>query len=514
MSRRSERNHTENVEGREADLAAGSACGAVVSQEPARADAATRKRGRVGPQPRACDDGKRCGGDESGPPSVTNRGVPKFQGSEDTIELAAYIKWDNEWADVCRLLDECKAAAAEEGEGEAGFFDLGGWECEVMPNGSKSGKSGPYRAYVIHAVGLRFEFGRASEPKGDCPNGKIIAGSLACMQLGAAGVLALAKEFIEAMGGVLVANKVSRIDGAIDLPGVNVSEFIDPWQQGRTLCRATRHKLEGEHGRHQTLYLGQDPMVRFYDKLAELRNKPDAAKQAFLIANRWGGTIPEHATRVEFQLRRDALKSMTFVGALGEEMRIDSLEDYLQCREGVWRYMCRWFRLTQEVVDENHRDRATTLPLWLDVEESFAAWASSPAKAITRAKRTPSADLAGLRAQSLGCMIAEAAATCDRFDGRGQFIHLAATAAKEAIESVGEEDLQRKWLKKRRAELARQVPDRDRRPHKPARRYPFNTWLADQRAYEAEVKAAGGQLPIRWREEPFQFLDLSTMVGD
>ena len=441
------------------------------------------------------------------PPALTNRGVSKFQGSEDTIVLSLYVYWDDEWAETIAALEELKVSAADDQAGDGGFFHVGGWPGLVMEYGAGGGNKGPRRTFVIEAVGMRFEFSRTQYPNGETPNGRLIVGSLICMQLGPRGVLSLAKEFIEAMGGRLLENKVSRIDGAVDLPNVEVKEFIDAFRSRQYLCRARKFKVIGEGQNDQTLILGSSPMVRIYDKAREQRDLPDPAKLQFLMANRWGGTFPEHATRVEFQLRRDDVKTITFDGRT-----INSLEDYLECRAGLWAYLCNWFRLTKEPVDDNHRDRAQTSSRWEEVTRLFAEWASSPVETITRMKPTRPIDERTLNAMLVGCGIGICAN--DEDFSLQQLKQAILRAIHEEIEKHGVDEIKRRWWIKRQRQLIAMVPETDRRGRSKPKPQSFDMWLAEKDAYRQAVEEAGGQMPIKWSNDPLQFIDFKTIVGE
>ncbi|MBN8626157.1 MAG: hypothetical protein J0M17_11770 [Planctomycetes bacterium] len=448
-----------------------------------------------------------CGPHGPRPPSSINKGVPKFQGSEDTIVLALYIQWDEEWERTKAFLEEAKLAAANDAQQDGGFFEVGGWLAEIKEYGAGGGNRGPRRAYVIEAVGLRFEFSRTESPNGETPNGKVTAGSLICMKLGPLGVLKLVTEFVAGMGGRLLANKLSRIDGAVDLPQVPVCEFVDAYHAGCFLCRGKQFKLIGNGRDTQTLVLGTSPMLRIYDKVREQSQSPAPAKLEFLIEHRWGGRIPDHATRVEFQLRRDDVTSIEFDGRT-----INSLEDYLACRAGLWAYMCNWFRLTSEPVDENHRDRAETSVLWLDVSEAFQLWTASPIVAVTRASRTRPIDEVVLDAMLVGCGISKCAN--DEEFSLKKLKYAVLRAVHAAIEEHGEEEIKRRWWVKRQRQLVAMPPQRDCRPGAKPKVQSFELWLANEDAYLQAVVEAGGQMPIRWDGDPLQFVDLSRIVGN
>lgn len=441
------------------------------------------------------------------PPSSINKGVPKFQGSEDTLVLSLYIQWDADWERTKATLEELKLAAADDTQLDGGFFEVGGWPAVIKEFGVGGGNRGPRRAYVIEAVGLRFEFSRTESPNGETPNGKVTAGSLSCMKLGPLGVLRLATEFIAGMGGQILANKVSRVDGAVDLPNVPISAFVESYRSNSFLCRGKQFKLIGNGRDAQTLVLGTSPMLRIYDKVREQQHSSDPAKFEFLVENRWHGEVPNCATRVEFQLRREDLTSMEFDGRT-----INSLEDYLECREGLWGYMCNWFRLTTEPVDENHRDRAETSALWLEVDDAFRSWASSPIVAVTRANRTRPIDEVILDAMIVGCGISKCAN--DQEFSIKKLKHSLLRAVHAALEEHGEEEINLRWWVRRQRELVAMPPDRSRRPGGKPKATSFVIWEANRNAYWQAVAEAGGQMPIEWANDPLQFIDFKTIVGN
>jgi hypothetical protein len=176
--------------------------------------------------------------------------------------------------------------------------------------------------------------------------------------------------------------------------------FLDGWR----ICRGRLDReyvfldddvREGSYrvGRRDSgVTLGKDTMIRIYDKLLQMRNDPE--KQAVFHA-RWG-MIPETATRIEFQLRRDSIRRLAGAG------HIDTVEDYMRDRESIWRYLTEsWFRITDGPVDSknNNRNRAKTWPIWSMVQGAIG----DDALPGRRVKRPAKIDVRALALQVAGC---------------------------------------------------------------------------------------------------------------
>ena len=117
-----------------------------------------------------------------------------------------------------------------------------------------------------------------------------------------------------------------------------------------------------------------------------------------VFADKYVG-IPDVLTRVEFQLRRNALKEF----AVGTDDRIDGVDSYLKVRDNLWRYLTtEWFRLTDEPVDRknNHQSRAKTWPVWESVQKAVGLVVD----AVRRVKKKISVDCEHILKMSIGCM--------------------------------------------------------------------------------------------------------------
>lgn len=167
---------------------------------------------------------------------------------------------------------------------------------------------------------------------------------------------------------------VSRADFCIDLAEVSVQAFKTAHfkKNYKTLSRSQgaeentgaidKDTWRYLQSRGLTLYYGRSPLtLRVYDKKAELDHKMNPRKWQAMIERRWGGAIPEHATRVEFELRREALK----------KRGIDTIEDLYRKRAALVQYLCfEWFNYLQPTKDRN-RARWPVLPAWENVQQGF-----------------------------------------------------------------------------------------------------------------------------------------------
>ena len=317
------------------------------------------------------------GGLSNTPPSI-----PKFDstevsetevttGGEDWFEVSLYLK-HHRFAGLERLLETAKAAA-ETNRSPADEVRLGKLHAVCLARSAYRGDRITYRWQLRTSWGWLIQLMNRAEPHETLPNGIIRITSIPLMRFGSGACWARVEEWMEALGAEVVRACIGRVDLCVDLPGTEIDQLDRPYRLGHYVSRA---RLSAEYGletplvnhrfgRQSTGFRlgGGDKRVRAYDKLRETQNEPE--KRALLVARRWGG-LPKAASRVEFQLRREALK----------EYGIDSVDDYFGKRDAVaWDLCANWFRLTEGPVDPKHPERSRVLPLWWDVAKAFADWA-------------------------------------------------------------------------------------------------------------------------------------------
>ena len=324
-------------------------------------------------------------------------------GAEDWFEWVSYVNWlTKKWAESRNLLEMCKSLAAEEDVPEELKWLIDRIEVKVDPSGVRLGlkNKGPYFAYKMEYGELTVMIADRQSAIRKIPNVVMRANGEACLGYGAESCLKHGRDFIASLGGLITKEKLSRVDIALDMPGVGMRDFLAAFKEERYICRAKSLGFTKSNG--LTLKFGESPLLlRIYDKLAETQKCANPRKAFDMEMRRWNGMIPDQAARVEFELRREALK----------ERGIDSVDDYFKKRADLVNYLVReWFRFTTESVDRENKNqsRAEVLPLWKDVQTAFESWAGSPAGCSLEPLNLEAVDVTQLFKQALGVIKAAA----------------------------------------------------------------------------------------------------------
>jgi hypothetical protein len=320
-----------------------------------------------------------------------------------------FVQW-SQWDELRKRLDTLKEAA-QGGKGVQ-YLEAGEDKWAVSHKGYRlGGASGPMYKWVLSLGGFRIGIQDEERPKvnADVGNVWLQIGSEMLMSLrGLRGAFEYVRESLGRLGGTVVGNKVSRVDACVDLPGIEASEFTRAFREGRVICRAQKWSDHGMIpcdfygcGRKETgLSLGTVIRLRAYDKVAEVRNNP--TKKAILETHRWGGK-PEIASRVEFQIRREALK----------EFGVDTVEDWEKEKASILRYLCEdWFRLTEYEVDRTNTTRGSVSEVWRHVTDRFMLWCRADENTRKAERETPQSVVEpdALVKQARGCLTTAVAA--------------------------------------------------------------------------------------------------------
>lgn len=342
---------------------------------------------------------------------------PKFsnklaEGGEDTVVLSAYVRWSKESWDYLELaLDNAKDGAQADGDN---VVFCNGNTFEVQAGGRRSGEHGPFYTWILKTGGVSFCLSRNQQPKGEMPNVLIDMGSMFLMGCGGLrSGWAIARSMIEGFGGEIEQVKVSRVDMCVDLPNIDIRELCLRFQCGFYVSRG-RDCAQYSKGVKPTGFTvgSSGMMVRVYDKILETRNQ--AEKRNFLIEARWGGVLPECASRVEFQLRSGDLR----------KRGIRTLEDYFDKCVSLADYCTtEWFRMTDDENDHKHGDRLGNWDVWDFVIASFHKWTSDSGGncEISRVK-TPKGDKTKLINQAVGCLITAGVIDGNTFKNDADFV--------------------------------------------------------------------------------------------
>lgn len=316
--------------------------------------------------------------------------------SEDWLECSVGIRWPQWRLELlARLLEDAKAKSQSLRQ-DGTYVTLNGVTFKVGRQGkTKGGARGTHFEYVLEYLGVQVLLATRLEIADSQPNAWYTITGRDCLLRGCWEVRLAILELLTRLGGHVEFEKLSRVDIALDIAEVHVSEFFDPYSRGQVVSAARKDSVHRDDAKVTGFSRGLSPCrVVFYDKLKEARQSFDGGILEGLIQHRWG-CLPSSATRIEFCLRRDFLK----------QYGINSPEEYLAKRASLVQQLTDdWFRLTTEPVDRQnkHQSRAETSPLWTDVQQALLSWAGRPHGKLAKVDCS-NADVSKLMKQAMGC---------------------------------------------------------------------------------------------------------------
>jgi hypothetical protein len=279
----------------------------------------------------------------------------------DSLDLGLYVLWGSDWKRRLLSLDKKKQQARKAG----GLLIAlpSGRSCVFKPGG----KGENYRFHLQFEAYNLF-IGKAARP-GSTPNVYLSISAKALWLSGIGSVMVWISEDLKAIGGGKIQTvQVSRVDLCADfhIPGGLSHEFL----LAHKVTRNDKGKLFLDKDELQTYYAAdaKSPIqLRLYNKGEEV--KQGGIKLLFLEL--WGRETLDDIWRVEFQLRRPALK----------EFGVNSLHDLEEKQGGLWDYLTgKWFSL--RLTDNDKAERRTVHPFWAGVQGAFASGAKNEVKRV------------------------------------------------------------------------------------------------------------------------------------
>lgn len=348
---------------------------------------------------------------------------------------------------IVEELETIKAIAQE--RKKSVFHKMRGHVLEVQ--GTGEGKAGPYFSVVFNWEGLRIAVSKSDPDK--AANFYVTAQG-ACMlahQFNAWEVYDKVKSLITDLGLEVQKETITRLDLQCDIIGQHVSAFVEYYEKRSYVCRGGRfarvfesheaqeiiekvdeayavneaeavrilkeeYKKGYDRGRAslqellnaktldvvrfgtgknaQTVEFGKKTIkLRIYDKQAELKSQHPERLQTMLDI--WGCSAKTPVTRVEFQMRSDALRSRgitTFVDAMES---LGTLANYL---------VEKWC-VIREDLDRRATKRSPIASLWNWVQHCFQLVFTEGFKPLKRRYVSPRMDDASqLIKQAAGCL--------------------------------------------------------------------------------------------------------------
>ena len=275
-------------------------------------------------------------------------------------------------------------------------------------------------------------------PGSKIPNACLMIGSISC-QSDVGKLFHDFKWWLGNFGVSVLSDSVSRADLCSDIQTDITKHRLD--KVTRYITYARDSNIRHSHRKFNSITWGSGQiMCRIYDKTLEMQQTNSAEKELF-FADKWGLPRGTPVLRVEFQMRRKAIKEFFQVidspdtygpGPIfyvsGEKMLVDkglySLEIFLARAADLWKYLTQdWLRHCDRFVDRENKNqsRAKLSRFWELVQT--APGLIGPHMPIDRKRKPKFIDTVALRKQLTGCMVSTLAGidgicskTVDYFD--------------------------------------------------------------------------------------------------
>lgn len=246
--------------------------------------------------------------------------------------------------------------------------------------------------YVLRSGDVTLQISRRKQGS-KIPNLALQIGSISC-QSGVLEVLRTVKRWLKFHKCTIIDEIVSRIDIAVDL-AAHISEFgLDDID--RHITRAVDYKPNYQHRKFTGVQFGRgDIVLRIYDKIVEMKRNRSLHKEEFFM-KKWGSPFQD-ITRVEFQLRREALKGFM------HGQRAQDLRAVTGRIRNIWAYLTEmWFRHTSTVVDRENKNQSKAIisQFWRSVQDGW----KRIRKPLLRSRSQKHANIPDLIRQATGIM--------------------------------------------------------------------------------------------------------------
>lgn len=248
-------------------------------------------------------------------------------------------------------------------------------------------------------------------PDSKLPNCQIEIGSVSCQQ----DFYRIYHELINWLKSYNFTVKkevVSRVDLATDFIDVDIRQ-LDIDNKHKWISKARKFAIYNEGWEVTGIMIGRGNFVmRIYDKTTELKKNQEKGN---FFRTVWGCDEDTPVTRVEIQVRREALKEFA--------IPLDTVQDLKAHADSLWKYATdEWARFAAHNVDRDNRnqDKARMSMFWRMVQDvNFVLPVKCDLKNF-RYKKNLHKNLRQLRDMARGCMMSIAAAaghTVDDFFG-------------------------------------------------------------------------------------------------
>jgi hypothetical protein len=311
--------------------------------------------------------------------------------SVDTLLLNYSVSYDS--FNLFEQLEKAKIEIQNGMEAEAPFsFTVSGlFAWNLQRTGRK------YFQYVLRSGDMTLSLSNRSMMS-SVPNLSLAIGSVSCND-DLTGKIRKFKLWLRHLGIKCHSEKISRVDICADFQlDINSENISD------TDCYVTRAENISSYSSNRVftgLQLGTgDIVARIYDKQRQMLDQRQLPKFRFFM-DKWQLPEIQPVTRVEFQLRREAVKQFLKKGNF-------EYLSFARNMRSIWSYLaCSWLRHCSEAPDRKnrHQDTAKTSEFWQSVQNACFTRSEKPVKPAKREKKHCFINVDDLRKQAAGILI-------------------------------------------------------------------------------------------------------------
>jgi hypothetical protein len=285
----------------------------------------------------------------------------KWGGFDGGVEVGFEVQWDKEsFNTLLGVLTEGRQQAESNDEKNPVYAQIGGYPFIIKPAGAKAGL---YYKFVLEGCGIKVYIHHQPPKNRQGIRVRYHFESLIRFDLYA--LHAQLREWLESLGLTITNETVSRVDMQV-MTLRKTHDYLKLIINNHAIARAQKDVFHRQHKHWETYTLGSDIELCLYDKFAELSEKSNVEKTALMKKYVFdcGGGVGDGrgVTRIEFRLRRDALRSFG----------INTITDLFHRESGLAEWLTtRWFRILEKPKVRGHENTATIHPLWVEVQELF-----------------------------------------------------------------------------------------------------------------------------------------------
>jgi hypothetical protein len=243
-------------------------------------------------------------------------------------------------------------------EGEVSSIEIGGRHFVLRAHGAGGGECVYYR-YIIEGGGWRVYFHH--DPSAFFQPVRVRFGFECLCGCSLYDVHAEFMRWLGKIGFTVTEEKISRIDLQV-MTTRPVVEYASLVSRGCVVKRAKKGNFHVDSHDMSSFAFGSDIYLRCYNKRKQLFDTCDEYSLKMIAEYCCGGEIPDHLTRIEFQIRREVL----------EIMGIDTIDDLCDSELSLVEWLTSdWFRLVDGVPKKGHTREQPVAEIWSEVQNEF-----------------------------------------------------------------------------------------------------------------------------------------------